>query len=126
MAKKKGTSVSSGGRSNAASQGGISPEQREHMVREAAYFQYMQRGAGAGRDLDDWLAAEAELFGTPEEQTFEQQALEPVDITGLELQKSGAHGAWQDDALKRIVKRNPQKGIPQIESIDAPEAPPRE
>ena len=122
MAKKTSVLVTPRGRSNVPSQGDISPAQREHMIREAAYFQYVQRGSVPGHDLDDWLAAEAELYRG----AAKQQPPEPVETTGFEVQESGAHGAWQDDALKRIVRQHPQKGIPQVESIEAQEAPPKE
>lgn len=34
---------------------------RETRIREAAYRLYEQRGGGDGRDIDDWLEAEAML-----------------------------------------------------------------
>jgi hypothetical protein len=34
---------------------------REHMVREAAYFHYQARGCIAGHEVEDWLRAEAEI-----------------------------------------------------------------
>lgn len=54
MAKKTNASV--------ILKGEISPEQHENMIREAAYFRYVEHGSFPGHDLDDWLAAEAELF----------------------------------------------------------------
>jgi hypothetical protein len=39
----------------------ISPEQREHMIAEAAYFRAERRGFQGGDPLDDWLQAEAEI-----------------------------------------------------------------
>lgn len=125
MANKKSGLVNPRGRSNIPSQGDIHPAQREHMIREAAYFQYVQRGFAPGHDLDDWLAAEAEFFrGAANLQPPEPS--EPVETMEFEMQQSGAHGAWQDDALKGIVKQHPQKGIPQVEGIEAREAPPKE
>ena len=38
-----------------------SPQQREHMVREAAYFRAQQRNFCGGNPDDDWCAAEAEV-----------------------------------------------------------------
>jgi Protein of unknown function (DUF2934) len=35
-------------------------------IRDRAYQLYIERGADDGRDLDDWLAAEAELMGLQE------------------------------------------------------------
>ncbi|HUX89840.1 MAG TPA: DUF2934 domain-containing protein [Gallionellaceae bacterium] len=102
--------------------GKISPEQRENMIREAAYFRYVKRDPVPGHDLDDWLAAEVELFGGE----VGQQPPEPLEIMELGGQESGVHGFWEDDALKRIIKQHPRKGIPQIESIEPQEAPPKE
>lgn len=34
---------------------------RQRMVAEAAYYRSLHRGFVPGRDLDDWLAAEAEI-----------------------------------------------------------------
>ena len=38
--------------------GTFSLEQREAMIREAAYSHYAQRGYTHGQDLDNWLPAE--------------------------------------------------------------------
>jgi hypothetical protein len=34
---------------------------REKMISEAAYYRAQKRGFGPGRELDDWLEAEAEI-----------------------------------------------------------------
>ncbi|HWM69710.1 MAG TPA: DUF2934 domain-containing protein [Steroidobacteraceae bacterium] len=34
---------------------------RERMVKEAAYFHFLHRGCGPGRELEDWGAAEREV-----------------------------------------------------------------
>jgi hypothetical protein len=39
----------------------ISPEQRDRMIAEAAYFRAERRGFQGGDPLDDWLQAEAEI-----------------------------------------------------------------
>lgn len=122
MAQMIIASVTPKGRANAPSEGQYSHEQRERMIREAAYFRYLQRGSALGHDLDDWLAAEAELFRGK----AEQQKPEQVETTELDIQGSGVHSAWEDDALKRIIKQHPRKGIPQVESIEPNEAPPKE
>ena len=41
--------------------GAFSPEQREVMIREIAYYRYEKRGYVPSHDVDDWLVAEAEL-----------------------------------------------------------------
>lgn len=90
-------------------------EQRELMIRDAAYYHYAERGYAPGHELDDWLAAEAEI-----ERRTENAAEFPPDAA---IQQSGIHGARMDDELKRIVRQHPQTGIPQIESVESEQAP---
>lgn len=120
MARKTRAAAAPRGNPAPAPRGGLSSEQREAMIREAAYFRYERRGHTHGSDLDDWLAAEAELDRiTPE-------ALEPaVDEfpPNLELHQSSVHGARKDDELKRIIRQHPQRGIPQVEGIEPEKAP---
>lgn len=122
MAKKTSALLTPRGRSNLPPEGEISPEQRENMIREAAYFRYVQRDPVPDHDLDDWLAAEAELFG----EEAEPQPPEPLETAEFGGQESGVHGFWEEDALKRIIKQHPRKGIPQVESIEPQKAPPNE
>lgn len=42
-------------------QAAVSPEKRHAMIAEAAYFRAAQRGFAPGAELDDWLAAEAQI-----------------------------------------------------------------
>lgn len=93
-------------------------EERENMIREAAYYRYLERGCCDGHDLDDWLAAEAEIdhgAAAPSE-----MAAEP------EVQQSSMHGAVADDELKRAVRQHPRKAIPQVESVEPAQAPDRQ
>jgi hypothetical protein len=39
----------------------VGPEQRAALIAEAAYFRAEQRGFAVGHEMDDWLAAEAEV-----------------------------------------------------------------
>lgn len=39
----------------------VDPEQREHMISEAAYFRAEHRSFGGGDPVQDWLTAEAEI-----------------------------------------------------------------
>jgi hypothetical protein len=39
----------------------VSAEERQRMIREAAYYRHVRRNFAAGHELDDWLAAEAEV-----------------------------------------------------------------
>ena len=98
--------------------GAFSLEQREAMIRDAAYFHYAQRGYAHGHDLEDWLAAEAEI-----ERIATASPELPPDTA---MQQSSVHGAREDDELKRIIRQHPQKAIPQIESIEIEKAPFRE
>ncbi len=41
--------------------GGFPPGRRHELIAKAAYFRAQARGFGPGGDLDDWLAAEAEV-----------------------------------------------------------------
>jgi hypothetical protein len=49
--------------SSVASQAGVlaGPEIRHDIVAQAAYFRAQRRGFEPGQELDDWLAAEAEV-----------------------------------------------------------------
>ena len=89
-------------------------EERENMIREAAYFRYLEHGCYDGHDLDDWLEAETEL---------EHASPSPPEVTPLSVQQSSVHGAAEDDKLKRAVRRKPRKAIPQVESVEPAEAP---
>jgi hypothetical protein len=39
----------------------IDPTQREAVIRKAAYLRAERRGFGMGKEIEDWLAAEAEV-----------------------------------------------------------------
>ncbi len=39
----------------------VSPEERERLIAEAAYYRALQRGFSGGDAVDDWLAAEREV-----------------------------------------------------------------
>jgi hypothetical protein len=45
-------------------------EDRHHWILEAAYYHAERRGFVPGAELDDWLAAEAEIDGSPREKPF--------------------------------------------------------
>jgi hypothetical protein len=115
MAKQTRTPLERDSAPDITWRGAYSLEEREAMIREAAYYHFAKRGYAPGHDLDDWLAAEAEIerrtAGAPE---F------PSDI---QVQQSSVHGARKDEELKRIVRQHPQKAIPQIESLEAEDAP---
>lgn len=124
MANRTTARATARGGSRASMTRGMSPEQRENMIREAAYFHYLQRGSAPGGEVDDWLAAKAELFGGDEEE--EIQAAQRPEMMELGMQEGGPHGAWEDDVLKRITRQHPGKGIPLVESVEPPLAPRKE
>lgn len=118
MARQKPTPVDPGTDPDISWRGAFSLEQREVMLREAAYYHFIKRGYAPGHELDDWLAAESEL-----ERAAPDAAARPGEAG---MQQSSVHGAGKDDELKRIVKQHPRKAIPQIESVDPDKAPFRE
>jgi hypothetical protein len=44
-----------------ASPNGVLPEKRHEMIAKAAYYRAERRGFAPGAELEDWLAAEAEI-----------------------------------------------------------------
>lgn len=118
MARQKRTPVDPRNDPGITWRGAFSLEQREAMIRDAAYYHYAKRGYAPGHDLDDWLAAETEI-----ERIAPEPPESPPD-TGV--QQSSVHGAGKDDELKRIIRQHPQKAIPQIESVEPENAPFRE
>jgi len=93
-------------------------EERESMIREAAYFRYLEHGCCDGHDVEDWLAAEAEVDHGA---AGSMQAMPEYEV-----QQSSVHGPASDDKLKRTVRRKPRKAIPQVESVEPAEAPLKE
>ncbi len=98
----------------------LSPEARQHMIAEAAYYRYARRGYENGHDMEDWLAAEAAF----DEASTAEESLEPFAVPELELQQSGSAGPAEDDVLKRTLKGRSLREIPRIESVE-PEIAPR-
>ena len=47
--------------SNVATPNFVDPQQRGALIARAAYFRAMHRGFAPGNELEDWLAAEAEV-----------------------------------------------------------------
>ena len=90
------------------------------MIREAAYYHYVQRSYTHGHDVDDWLEAEAEINA----QTNAPQLPEGVELPEFGVQQSSMHGMREDEALKRIVRQHPRRGIAQVESFEPQEEAP--
>lgn len=116
MPRKKSAPVSPAATPASATwRGGYSIEQRETMIREAAYYHAMKRGYAPGHELEDWLAAEAEI--EHEDTAAANDAVLPP------VHQSGVFGASKDDQIKQTVKRTPRRSIPQIEGVEPESAP---
>jgi hypothetical protein len=50
----------------------------------------------------------------------------PALPTSTEIQQSDHHSPALDDDLKRITRQHPQRDIPNVESLEPSEAPPKE
>lgn len=122
MATMTPKAISPEGRPDPAKASSLSPEARQRMIGEAAYYRYVHRGYAPGHDLDDWLAAEADFERASHRRPPPETAVNPE----FELQQSGTFGPAEDDVLKRIIKRHPRRDIPLIESIEPEEAPLKE
>lgn len=85
-------------------------EQRRRMIEETAYARYTERGYVHGRDLEDWLVAEAHvdrIISRPRKRVT-------VGMPEPEVQQSGGRSPIRDDAMKRIVKQHPQRDVPKV------------
>ncbi|HXU94506.1 MAG TPA: DUF2934 domain-containing protein [Gallionella sp.] len=91
------------------------------MIQEAAYYRYAKRGFEQGHDLEDWLAAEADI----EHAAFARQPEGRV-MREFGLQQGSTFGAGEDDAFKRMIRQHPLRDISRIEGIEPDEAPPKE
>jgi len=111
----------------------VSAEARQRMIREAAYFRYAQRGFEHGHDLDDWLAAEADVERStrrrpPPEREMPRPAVRLAQDAAGEpgMQHGGPQGPAGDDARKRVIRGRSEREIPRAESLTPDEAPPRQ
>lgn len=100
---------------------GSSPEARQRMIREAAYYHYMSRGFEPGHEVEDWLEAEAEI-----EQAILARQQDEAAFAASGRQQGSTFGAGEDEAFKRMIRHHPQRNISRIEGIEPDEAPPRE
>lgn len=87
-----------GGHPHISWHGTHSLEERERIIQEAAYHLYAQRGYTHGQHEDDWLAAEASL-------DHGNRELPPADPVTFEKQQSNIHSVREDDAMKRVSKK---------------------
>lgn len=96
--------------------------ERQRMISEAAYYRFVRRGYTHGSDLDDWLAAEAELLSG----RLEQQPIPATDAADLEVHQGSFHNPREDEMMKRVIRKHPQRDIPMVEGIDPQDAPLKE
>ncbi len=85
--------------------GAVSPEDRQHMIAEAAYYRYLKRGAAPGHELDDWLAAEEDYEGAK----HRRQGPEQVMRFGM---PGGMFGTFDQEALRRVTRQHPRRETP--------------
>lgn len=104
MAKHTQTAINPGDDPAITWHGHFSLGQREAMLREAAYYRYIQRGYADGHDMEDWLVAEAEL----DHGTSELQPAEPAEYPlEADAQQSSVRGPWADEKMKKAIKHQP-------------------
>lgn len=99
----RGQGADSGSRS-------IGADERQRMIREAAYSRYEQRGFAHWHDLDDWLVAEAHV----DRIIPRQRKPESIETPEPELQQSGGRSSIRDETMKRILKQHPQRDVPKV------------
>ncbi len=127
MARQTRTSTAQTRRATMPPAGRVDPEARWQMIQEAAYYHYVQRGYAPGDDVNDWLAAEAEIDAAlAAERTAEAASPPETAFREYGVQEGGKHGSREDEALKRMVRQHPQRDISRVESMEVREAPPRE
>lgn len=96
--------------------------ERQRMISEAAYYRFVRRGYAHGGDLDDWLAAEAELLSGRQE----LQSMPAADAADPGVHQGSSHSPREDEAMKRVIRKHPQRDIPMVEGIDPQDAPLKE
>jgi len=95
---------------------GLPLEAREAKI-EGFFDVCAARGFAPGHELDDWLAAEAAI---------DRDLPPPAAEAPGPIQQSGVVGNATDEALKRLVRQDPQKAIARVEGVEPELAPPRE
>ncbi len=101
---------------------GISPDERQRIIAENAYYRAERRGFEPGHEKEDWLAAEEEF----ERMGRRQAQRGPDNVEEYGVQHAGPLGPAEDQALKRMLKSHPLRDIPKLESVQPDEAPPKE
>ena len=122
MARITSKALSRTGHSGSVESWSNSPDARQRMIGEAAYYRYVQRGFGPGHELYDWLAAEADF----ERASLSSQPPEADTIKEFGMQHGGTLGPAEDEALKRAIRGHSRRDIPRIESMEPEDAPAKE
>ncbi len=100
---------------------GISPEDRQRIVSENAYYRAQARGFAPGHEVEDWVAAE-EQFERLGRRHNPREVDNNLEIFGT--QHGGPMSPAEDDLMKRTLKARSAREIPRVESIP-PEVAPR-
>jgi len=88
----------------------ITAEERRRMIEESAYARFERGGYAHGHDLDDWLAAEAQV----DHLIADRRNAEATEAPEPELQQSGGRSIARDERMKRIVRRHPQRDASKV------------
>jgi hypothetical protein len=98
----KPTSKSSNGSINygAASASIMTPERRQQMIAEAAYYRAKQRGFDGGDPTQDWLQAEREIDNVLLNVVTEHEQAQPNDRRLPMLTEQGERTARQSSGPK--------------------------
>ncbi len=129
MARMTRTTAPRAPRPSAAEAAGISPEARQHMIDEAAYYRSAHRGFAPGHEMEDWLAAEAEVEHAlrRKQAASGRHTSESATILEFGMQGGGSgRGPAEDDVLKRTLKQHPRRDISRVESMEPEDAPLKE
>ena len=108
--------------SSAARRPAIDAAERHRMIQEAACALYEDGGRIHGHDMDEWITAEAYVDRMLAQQA-DEQVTEPIMP---DVQQSAGLSKARDEELKRIMRQHPRRDIPNVESMEPGEAPPRE
>ncbi len=89
----------------------VRSEERERLIREAAYARFARRGFVHGHDMEDWLMAEAEV----DRMMSNTSAGEAAEVSeDRELHQSGSRSIVRDETMKRILKQHPLRDAPKV------------
>lgn len=91
----------------------IDADERLRMIRDVAYSLYERRGFAHGRDVDDWLVAEAYVDRMISRQQ-KPESIESVEMPEPDLHQSSGRSIVRDEMMKRILKQHPLRDVPKV------------